>query len=47
MQSLDPGIMMPESGRALEHAEAVELSQASGLKTYKIGFKFVLTTIPN
>jgi uncharacterized repeat protein (TIGR03806 family) len=25
MQSLDPGIMMPESGRALEHKEAVEL----------------------
>ena len=25
MQSLDPGIMMPESGRFLEHAEAVEL----------------------
>lgn len=25
MQSLDPGIMMPESGRFLEHTEAVEL----------------------
>ena len=25
MQSLDPGIMMPESGRALQHSEAIEL----------------------
>jgi uncharacterized repeat protein (TIGR03806 family) len=25
MQSLDPGVMMPESGRFLEHTEAVEL----------------------
>ena len=25
MQSLDPGIMMPESGRALEHSEAIQL----------------------
>ena len=25
MESLDPGIMMPESGRALEHKEAIEL----------------------
>ena len=25
MQSLDPGIMMPESGRALQHVEAVDL----------------------
>ncbi|MDG1202351.1 MAG: SO2930 family diheme c-type cytochrome [SAR86 cluster bacterium] len=25
MQSLDPGIMMPESGRALEHKEAISL----------------------
>ena len=25
MQSLDPGIMMPESGRALEHKEAIKL----------------------
>jgi hypothetical protein len=25
MQSLDPGIMMPESGRALEHKEAIRL----------------------
>jgi len=25
MKSLDPGIMMPESGRALEHKEAIEL----------------------
>ncbi len=25
MQSLDPGIMMPESGRALEHKEGTEL----------------------
>jgi len=25
MQSLDPGIMMPESGRFLEHTEAIEL----------------------
>ena len=25
MQSLDPGIMMPESGRALQHSQAIEL----------------------
>ena len=25
MESLDPGIMMPESGRALQHKEAIEL----------------------
>ena len=25
MKSLDPGVMMPESGRALEHTEAIEL----------------------
>ena len=25
MQSLDPGIMMPESGRSLQHSEAIEL----------------------
>lgn len=25
MKSLDPGVMMPESGRALEHSEAIEL----------------------
>ena len=25
MRSLDPGIMMPESGRALEHKEGTEL----------------------
>ena len=25
MESLDPGIMMPESGRALEHEEAIKL----------------------
>ncbi len=25
MESMDPGIMMPESGRALTHQEAVEM----------------------
>ena len=25
MDSLDPGVMMPESGRALSHTEAIEL----------------------
>jgi len=25
MESMDPGIMMPESGRALKHAEGIEI----------------------
>ena len=25
MESMDPGVMMPESGRALTHKEAVEM----------------------
>ena len=32
MQSLDPGIMMPESGRALQHVEAVDLLRKWGTR---------------
>ena len=36
MISLDPGVMMPESGRALSHHEAVEMVRDMDLAPQRI-----------